>query len=116
MLGLQLHVPKELTLTSSLIGSDSTVMVKVAPSGPSPKNSGFEEVIISPSSRLCRDTGFSSGAGVASLVTSNPEVGAVSLGGETLDLGISPSSEEGRFLKSWICPKIMGGTGFAASG
>ena len=86
-------------------------MVRVTPAGPSPKNSGSVVVIISPGSTLSRVTVVAEGVAVSP--TSNPEEGVASSGRPMEALGIPLSSEGGRFLKSWVSPRIIDGTGRA---
>ena len=55
--GLQFHDPPLPTFILSVIGfSDSIFIVSSALAGPSPKNSGWVEVTVSPSSTLSRVT------------------------------------------------------------
>jgi len=110
--GLQFQLPVEGTLTEVEMGSDSTVIVMVVPEGPSPKNSGFVEVIISPSSMLSRVTVFAEGVAVFSS-TSNLDEGVAVSGRPMEALGIPLTSEGERFLKSWVSPRIIEGTGRA---
>lgn len=97
----------------SVTGSDSTVIMIVVPEGPSPKNSGFVEVTISPSSMLSRVTVFAEGVAAVFSSTSNLDEGVASSGRPMEALGISLTSEGGRFLKSWVFPRIIDGTGRA---
>ena len=97
--GFQLQLPEEPTVVSSVIGSDSIVIVKVVPGGPSPKNSGSVLVTISPSSKLSSVTVSDEGVAI-SPETSKPEEGVVPSGSSIIALGMPPSSLGVRFLKS----------------
>ena len=109
---LHFQLPFEGTLTDVVTGSDSRVIVIVVPEGPSPKNSGFVEVTISPSSTLSKVTVVAEGVADFSS-TSNLDEGVASSGRPMEALGISLTSEGGRFLKSWVSPRIIDGTGRA---
>jgi len=91
--GDQFQLPEGPTVISSVIGSDSTVMVKVVLGGPSPKNSGLVLVTTSPSSRLSRVTVSDEGVGI-SLGTSKPDDGVGSSGNSIVALGISGRFEQ----------------------
>ncbi len=110
--GLKFQSPFEGTLTEVVIGSDSTVIVRVTPGGPSPKNAGFVVVTISPSSKLSKVTVEAEGVAVFS-GTVKPDDGVEISGSPIEALGISLEEEGGRLLKSWTCPKIIEGTGLA---
>ena len=97
--GVQFQSPEAGTVTFSVTGSDSTVIVKVVPAGASPKNSGWVELTISPSETLSKVTVVAEGVAVPPS-TSKPEEGVASSGSPTVALGISPAVLGGRFLKS----------------
>ena len=110
--GVQLHSPEEGTFTCSVMGSDSSVMVNVVPGGASPKNSGWVVDTVSPWATLSRVTVVAEGVEIFS-PTSNPEEGVAVSGSSTDALGTSLVSLGGKFLKSWVEPKTIEGTGFA---
>lgn len=114
--GLHFQSPEEGTLTSSVTGSDSTVIVKVIPAGASPKNSGSVLVTTSPLSWLVRVTD-PAGAGLPPVPeTSKPEMSSFSGGVPMDDEGISELWLTGLFLKSYEFPSTIVGTGFADLG
>ena len=87
----------------------------VVPGGPSPKNSGSVLVTTSPSSKLSKVTVSAEGVAISS-GTSNPDDGVASSGRLISALGTPPISLGDKFLKSWLCPRIMGRAGFAEAG
>ncbi len=114
--GLQFHFPPEPIVISSVISSDSTVIVTSAPAGPSPKNSGFVEVTTSPSSRLSRVTAFVVADSEFSSDTSNLDSLVSSWGSSTSAEVISSFFIVSVFLKSCASPIIIIGVGLAPSG
>jgi hypothetical protein len=112
--GLQFHSPLSSTVTWSVIGSDSTVMVMTVSGGPSPKNSGWVEATTSPLSTLSKVTVEGSKEASSSGV-SNPEDSWPS-GTSNWAWGTPDSILGGRFLKSWLWPRTIGGAGFADAG
>ena len=110
--GVQAHSPLEGTLNSWVTGSDSTVTVRAVPAGASPKNSGWVVVMTSPSLTLVKVTVVAEGVETCPS-TVKPDEGVACSGRLTEASGIPLTSLGGRFLKSWVCPMIIGGTGFA---
>lgn len=93
-----------------MTASDLTVIVNFVPDGPVPKNSGFVVVITSPAFVLSRVTVLEE---VLPFGTENLEDEVDSEGSPTEAPGDVPSEFGGRFLKSYTCPRAMGGVGFA---
>lgn len=111
--GVHFQSPLEGTFTLAVIGSDSTVIEMVVPTGPSPKNSGLAVVTVSPSLMLSRVTVLGASAPVRGSSTLKPDDGVASLGRSSDALGISLSLLGGELLKSCVFPKEIGGTGLA---
>ena len=100
---------------SSLISSDSTVMVKIVAGGAFPKSSGWVVLTVSPSLMLSKVTIWEEGLAVPAGI-SKPETDDVSSGAVICASGFTDSWPEGRFLKSYVCPKTMVGIGLALAG
>jgi hypothetical protein len=110
--GDQFQDPDAPTLALADIGfSDSTVIVSSVPLGPLPKNSGFVEFTISPSSILSRVIVLEEGVVVFNPERSNFDFWEILSGASIVDVGKPSSLPGGRLLKSWTCPRIIGGTG-----
>jgi len=113
--GLHFHAPELGIVNSSLMSSDSTVILIEFPDGPFPKNSGSFVNIISLSSMLSRVTELVSSSFSTSGTTNFDSISfSVSSGRFICDAGISSWGFPVSDLKSWIFPRVIGGVGFAA--
>lgn len=103
-------------MVSVISSGDSIRMVRVVPGGPSPKNSGLVVLTISPSSTLSRTTVSAEEVAISPSGTVNLDEGVLSSGSPILASGRPEAPLPVSCLKSWVCPRIMGGVALAAIG